>query len=152
MKIVGHMHGGGCGFESRPVRLRLAVARLRRDTIRRRRAKAGFLNNYALCLQFLFALLGIGYFSYNRLMIPGYPSYSPDSLSRFLYISDGVVWAVFLIVLLIFLVFTWILTYHWRNYDLGRTLMTLRAKIVYFMGSSVIILIMTLSLIAWLNK
>lgn len=69
----------------------------------------------------------------------------PDSLS---FLTTGFLWVVFVVMVLIYAVYTSILVYHWKRYSYAIR-RTQRIKRLYFIVSTILILIMFLALLVY---
>jgi len=69
--------------------------------------------------------------------------------SSFARIPDSFLWIFFLLSLIVFLVFSLILNYHWRR---AKTLIIKKGRSVYFIGGFILILISFISLIIFINS
>lgn len=64
------------------------------------------------------------------------------------FISPAVLWLIFLVIVLVFVVISVALTYHWKNYNVNSVLVR-RLRRVYFWVSGIFLAAMVIALVSY---
>ena len=78
--------------------------------------------------------------------------FSPlEFLNSFISFTPELIWLIAGLIGLFFVIFSFILSYHWKKFGLDIFVMA-RAAVIYFSVSAVLLAIMTVSLVIYLNS